>query len=241
MNTTELKSDDLQWSELAPTKQQESCASTARNTQMMRLASLTQIVNQQQSQDFEKAKKVEQFLKASAAPYDPGDDQLITQMMQSLSKDCKELNQKIRYVLCPQEHLHIQLHTGESKTFDVLANLPVYFKVNVDQRVAPGWLHLKYAEGQYVNKDSDVHRRKKIAQPPVGAKVVDLAIYYSATGTKQPTEDKNQRCFTDPLRCVPLSPPPGLEDYGHNQWVYLTLFSATGCQVRLTVTFKEVY
>ena len=54
---------------------------TERNPKVMRLANLTQIVNEQQSQDLERAIKLEQSRKLSQQFYRPEDDLQMAEMM----------------------------------------------------------------------------------------------------------------------------------------------------------------
>ena len=54
---------------------------TDRNPKVMRLANLTQIVNEQQSKDLERAVKLEQSRKLSQQFYRPEDDLQMAEMM----------------------------------------------------------------------------------------------------------------------------------------------------------------
>jgi hypothetical protein len=53
----------------------------------------------------------------------------------------------MRRLLCSAEEKHILLAANKVEKHDILSNMPMFFKICVEDKLAPGWLHIKYAEG----------------------------------------------------------------------------------------------
>lgn len=66
---------------------------------------------------------------------------------------------------------------------------------------------------------------------------MDLRIFYSCVH-KEPTELINQKVYINPERRVILQTPQGRDSFD-NEWVYLSFFSLSGCQLILSVSFKD--
>jgi hypothetical protein len=86
-----------------------------------------------------------------------------------------------------------------------------------------------------LDQKSKLSFASKIAK---GGKPVDLRVYYSANGIKEPTETLNQRVYHNPSQSISLSFPVGRDLYD-TDWVYLSFYSETGCSMMLNVMFKD--
>ncbi len=70
------------------------------------------------------------------------------------------------------------------------------------------------------------------------AKQIDLKIFYSATGNVEPNEHLHQKVFVNPTKNIVLLPPPDCAIYNTN-WIYLSFFSQSGCQISVTPIFEQ--
>jgi hypothetical protein len=111
---------------------------------------------------------------------------------------------------------------------DIVADTPMYFKVSVRERAPPAKVQIQYVNGQVMGSKA---KRK------VGKRAVDLRVYYSTT-VKEPSENQCLRTYLNPQYSVGLVTPAGRDIYD-SEWVYLTMYSETGCLVNLTVVFKD--
>ena len=69
-------------------------------------------------------------------------------------------------------------------------------------------------------------------------KIVDLKVFYSSDQQqKEPDGQQFQKCWQN-VKAVSLLPPSGYEEY-QSDWVYLSLYSVTGCSIQISVQFKD--
>lgn len=85
----------------------------------------------------------------------------------------------LRRLICSEEQSQDVLYGGNQR-IDVVRGHNMFYKINTANRCGPGILQISYAAGQSVKRGS----------APSG-RLVDLRVYYSANGIKEPTEQKN--------------------------------------------------
>jgi hypothetical protein len=112
----------------------------------------------------------------------------------------------------------------------------MFFKINVASKLPPGKLLIIYGNDQYV-KNLGAERWSSKKKPKTG-KLVDLRICYSNTGVTEPSESNCTKFIQNPLRSFPLTPPQGRETYDYD-WLYLSMFSVSGCLFTANVLFKD--
>ena len=146
------------------------------------------------------------------------------------------MNYRLRRLLCTRDEAHIQLNTNIDQQVEIIPNTNMFFKINVASKLPPGKLLILYAGDQYV-KNLGVENwqsKKKIRS----GKLVDLRICYSNAGVTEPSETSCTKFIQNPLRSFPLPPPLGRETYDQ-EWLYLSMFSASGCVFTANVLFKD--
>lgn len=112
----------------------------------------------------------------------------------------------------------------------------MFFKINVASKNSQGKLIIYYATDQYVkNVGADQWRSKGKSKT---GKAVDLRICYSNSGEREPMEGTCTRLVQNPQRSFVLVTPQGRENYD-SEWVYLSMFSASGCQFTANVLFGD--
>lgn len=55
------------------------------------------------------------------------------------------LSYSLRRLVCPDDQAQIVLNCNENTTLDIVADMNMYFKINVESKQAPGVLNIKYA------------------------------------------------------------------------------------------------
>ena len=116
---------------------------------------------------------------------------------------------------------------GGNQRIDVVRGHNMFYKINTVNKSGPGTLQISYAAGQQVKRDSATSGR-----------LVDLRVYYSANGIKEPTEQKNQKTYLNPVKSVALSFNPGRDRYEH-EWIYVSFYSDSGCTIFCNIVWRD--
>jgi len=66
---------------------------------------------------------------------------------------------------------------------------------------------------------------------------VDLHVYYS-TVQKDPSKDKNEKAFSNPLSSMPIVQKGALDKF-EMEYVYFSFYSLKGCTIKVESLFKE--
>ena len=120
------------------------------------------------------------------------------------------------------------MNPNSQQLTDIVADTHMYFKISVRDRVPPAKVHIQYVNGQVMGSKA----KRKVAK-----RTVDLRVYYSTT-CKEPSENQCLKTYLNPLYSVGLTTPSGRDMYDAD-WVYLTMYSETGCLLNLNVVFKD--
>lgn len=87
----------------------------------------------------------------------------------------------LKRLICSEDQSQDVLYGGNQR-IDVVRGHNMFYKINTTNRCGPGILQISYASGQQVKREIDPRRGA-----PSG-RLVDLRVYYSANGIKEPTE-----------------------------------------------------
>jgi hypothetical protein len=146
--------------------------------------------------------------------------------------------------------MHIILPTQKDIVQDVVPDTPMFFKVAVTNKAAPGRILITYsvktvnkrvddaknkAATQELKRSMSLQRRRTMNSQQKKTKF-DLRVFYSPE-VREPHEDQCQKEYMNP-RTVLLNPPVGSEEFD-SDWVFLTLYSKVGCVVTINVYFKD--
>ena len=138
--------------------------------------------------------------------------------------------QLVRLVSSPDEW-QILLKVDEAQTINVCKSIFMFFKINVENRDPPGSIQVKYGPDQLF-----LDYNKSFKLPNAAARLIDLKVCYSSFH-QEPIPEKCQKVHTNP-RMVSLLPAPQSDKYT-NPFVYLSLFSESGCDIEVTIKFKN--
>ena len=67
-----------------------------------------------------------------------------------MKSDYQELSYKLRRIICRADEAQILLKNNEPTQLDILAKTPMFYKIQVDGKHPPGYLHIKYGPDQYL-------------------------------------------------------------------------------------------
>lgn len=91
-----------------------------------------------------------------------------------MKSEYKELSYKLRRLVCTPDEAQIVLKTNDPTNLDILVKTPMFYKISVENRNPPGYLHIKYGPDQYL---TNVKLPKDLGQ---NAKLTDLKVCYSS-------------------------------------------------------------
>lgn len=127
------------------------------------------------------------------------------------------------------------LLTTKPQDFSIIKETYMYFKIPVAGQLAPAKLYIKYDEGTYVRPpEKQRHSRSRVHFNTQGKTKVELTAYYSVSN-KEPSKENNMKVSESPQNCIML--PSNTKDKFETDFVYISLFSFTGCKITMRVQF----
>lgn len=94
--------------------------------------------------------------------------------MQEMKSEFKDLSYKLRRIMCSPDDAQIQLKNNEPTNLDILIKTPMFYKISVEGKHPPGYLHIKYGPDQFL---TNVRPPKTLT---ANARHTDLKVCYSA-------------------------------------------------------------
>ena len=168
-------------------------------------------------------------------------------MMKEFNMECHTLNYQLKRLVADKDS-HQILHPKRGEKIEVIPNTYMFFKVVSKDMLAPGKINFTYLDGQYVRKKrvinygggSPSHKTSK----PKGSSSqlrtkVELSAYFSTNDkNREPTKENCDKEIESPSGTIML--PMVGKDRFENEEVYVSLYSITGCNVVLNVSFPDL-